>query len=109
MFKLEKTYDIDEIVRNNMHTHTFFSRCAKPEMTLRAMIAEAEKAGLQTLAVTDHSDLDDNIDTYANTVILRTQLSGIDTPVRVLIGSELSAYGIGKYSETYIKCQRSKG
>ncbi|MGN0634894.1 MAG: PHP domain-containing protein [Acutalibacteraceae bacterium] len=105
MFKLEKTYDIDEIVRNNMHTHTFFSRCARPEMTLRAMIAEAEKAGLQTLAVTDHSDLDDNIDTYANTVILRTQLSGIDTPVRVLIGSELSAYGVGKYSETEEMCR----
>lgn len=105
MFKLEKTYDIDQIVRNNMHTHTFFSRCAKPEMSLRAMVTAAEKAGLQTLAVTDHSDLNDNIDSYANSVILRTQLSQIDTPVRVLIGAELSAYGVGKYSESEEMCR----
>ena len=101
MFKLEKTYDFREILRNNMHTHTFFSRCSRPEMTLQAMIAEAEKAGLSTLAITDHSDLNDGIDTYANTLILKEQLRQIETPVRVLIGSELSAYGIGKFSEPY--------
>lgn len=105
MFLLEKTYDIDEIVRNNLHTHTFFSRCAKPEMTLRAMITAAEQAGLHTLAVTDHSDVEDNINTFMNAVLLRTLRAQIETPVRVLIGAELSAYGVGKYSETEETCQ----
>lgn len=101
MFLLERTYDPDELVRHNVHTHSVFSKCAKPEMTLEAMIRAAEEAGLRTLAVTDHSDPQDDIDTYGNFLVLKEKLAQIDTPVRVLLGAELSAYGIGKYAEPY--------
>ena len=101
MFLLERTYDPDELARHNVHTHSVFSKCAKPEMTLEAMIRAAEEVGLRTLAVTDHSDPQDDIDTYGNFLVLKEKLAQIDTPVRVLLGAELSAYGVGKYAEPY--------
>ena len=101
MFVLERSYDPAELVRHNLHTHSVFSLCAKGEMTLEAMIRRAEEAGLKTLAVTDHSDPLDEIDTYANFLTYKERLKRIDTPVRVLIGAELSAYGIGKCGEPY--------
>ncbi len=101
MFALERCYDFDELVRHNMHTHSVNSLCAKREMTLEAMVARAEADGLKTLAVTDHSDPGDDIDTYANFLAYKERLKGIDTPVRVLIGAELSACGVGKFGEPY--------
>ena len=101
MFMLERTYDPAELVRHNVHTHSVYSLCAKREMTLEAMIRRAEADGLKTLAVTDHSDPGDDIDTYANFLAYKERLKTIDTPVRVLIGAELSAYGVGKFGEPY--------
>ena len=91
MFVLERTYDPAELARHNMHTHSVFSLCAKREMTLEAMIRRAEEEGLRTLAVTDHSDPGDDIDTYANFLTYKERLRRMETPVRVLIGAELSA------------------
>ncbi len=101
MFVTEKTYDFKELVKCNMHTHTKNSLCAKPEMVLEDMISEAEKIGLEMIAITDHSDLGSDIDVLANSIKYKEILKNIDTPVKVLIGSELSAYGIGKYAESY--------
>lgn len=101
MFVLERTYDFNELARHNLHTHSVFSKCAKPEMTLEAMILQAERLGLKTLGVTDHSDPGDDIDTYRNFLLLKARLKEINTPVRVLLGAELSVYGIGKYAEPY--------
>ena len=101
MFVLERTYDPAELARHNMHTHSVFSLCAKREMTLEAMIRRAEEEGLRTLAVTDHSDPGDEIDTYANFLTYKERLRRIETPVRVLIGAELSAWGVGKFGEPY--------
>ncbi len=99
MFIFEKTYDIDELVRYNLHTHTNNSLCAKPEMVLSNMIKEAEKCGLKVLAVTDHCDPGSDIDVFSNTAELRRSLSEIKNDVKVLIGSELSAYGVGKFAD----------
>ena len=101
MFLTEKTYKIEELMRNNMHTHSVYSKCSKPEMTFESMIRAAEEYGLETLAITDHSDPGDDIDSYANFLRLKEKLKEIETPVRVLIGAELSAYGVGKYAEEY--------
>lgn len=101
MFVLEKTYDPKELCRNNMHTHSVFSKCSKPEMTFEAMIRAAEDFGLSALAVTDHSDPGDDIDSFGNFLLLKERLKTVDTPVRVLVGAELSVYGIGKYAEKY--------
>lgn len=101
MFVLERMYDPKELVRHNMHTHSTLSNCAKREMTLEAMILTAEQSGLKTLAVTDHSDPGDNIDTFAGFLKYKKQLQSISTDVRVLIGAELSAYGVGLFAEPY--------
>ena len=99
MFLLERTYDFKELVRHNVHTHSVFSKCAKPEMIPEDMVREAERIGLKTIAVTDHSDPGDDIDTFAVYQELKRRMNAMQTSVRVLIGAELSAYGIGKYAE----------
>ena len=99
MFALERTYDPAELARHNMHTHSVASLCAKREMTLEAMIRRAEEGGLKTLAVTDHSDPGDDVDTYAVFLRYKERLRSVDTPVRVLIGAELSACGVGRFGE----------
>lgn len=95
MFFHEKTYDIDELVKHNMHIHTTFSGCAKSEMTVEKIIRKAENAGLEMIALTDH-DNPDNINVVAD---FRKQiLSQIgETKLRVLVGAELSCTGIGKF------------
>lgn len=101
MFLTEKTYDIDELCRNNMHTHSVFSKCSKPEMVFEDMVRAAEKFGLETLAITDHSDLRDEINSVGNYRKLKKRLAKMDTDVRVIIGAEMSAYGVGKFAEPY--------
>ena len=101
MIPFEKTYDIKELARHNLHIHTTNSGCAKPEMILRDIIKEAERCSLKTIALTDHSNLgdEDRIVRIGN-ARLHKELKEIETDVKVLIGSEVSVYGFGKYSET---------
>ena len=101
MFRLEKTYDIRELVRSNTHLHTTCSTFAKPEMTLEAVIAEAERCRMHTVATTDHSDLHDGINTIGNARKLMRLRDKLNPKVRVLIGAELSCYGVGKFAEPY--------
>lgn len=106
MFLHEKTYDIDELASHNLHIHTRFSRCAKPEMIARDIIKTAETAGLEMIAMTDH-----NYITKQNAVaqqrydILR-EIADVETNIKVYIGAELSAYGIGKFADD-IACDNS--
>ena len=99
MFILERTYDLKELVRHNVHTHSVFSKCAKPEMIPEDMVREAQRIGLKTLVITDHSDPGDDIDTFAVFKELKQRMEAVSSSVRVLIGAELSAYGIGKFAE----------
>lgn len=101
MFLTEKTYDIDELCRNNMHTHSVFSKCSKSEMIFEDMIKAAEDFGLDTLAITDHSDLYDEINSVGNYRRLKKRLEKTDTNVHVVIGAEMSAYGVGRFAEPY--------
>ena len=43
-------FDLDELARDNLHIHTSFSRCAKPEMTVENIFAEAARIGYRTIA-----------------------------------------------------------
>lgn len=70
-------------------------------MVFEDMINAAERFGLHTLALTDHSDLYDEINSVANYRKLKKRLEKIDTPVHVIVGAEMSAYGIGKFAEPY--------
>ena len=95
MFFHEKTYDVDELVKHNMHIHTTFSGCAKPEMTVENIIRTAEEAGLEMIALTDHDD-PKNINIVApRRKILLDQIG--ETHLKVLVGAELSCTGIGKF------------
>lgn len=97
MYFHEKTYDIDILAKQNLHIHSAFSRCANPEMEFDAIIKAAEKAGLETIAITDHV-LIENDDFRRNIADLKTKAAEADTKIKVLVGAELSAYGINKFT-----------
>ena len=106
MFFHEKTYDIDELVKHNLHLHTRFSGCAKPEMIAADIVKKAEECGLEMIALTDHNyPQKKNAVAQQRYEILR-ELEGIETPVKGLVGAELSAYGVGKFADD-ISCDNS--
>jgi len=41
---------------HNMQIHSTLSQCASDEMTMERIISEAEKAGLETIGISDHID-----------------------------------------------------
>ncbi len=106
MFLHEKTYDIDELARHNLHIHTRFSGCAKPEMTARDIIKTAEAAGLEMIAMTDHNYIDRRNAVAQQRYDILREIADIETNVKVYIGAELSAYGIGKFADD-IACDNS--
>lgn len=106
MFFHEKTYNIDELVRWNLHIHTCFSRCAKPEMKARDIVKAADKAGLEIIALTDHNYINKRNAVAQQRYDLIRELNGFEKKVKVLIGAELSAYGIGKFADD-IACDSS--
>ena len=68
-------------------------------MVLADIIKTAEKAGLDTIAITDHIYKEDQYEGFRQNIKeLREQLAGIDTNVKVYIGAELSAYAVDNYS-----------
>ncbi len=95
----EPCYDLDELTNYNLHVHSFFSSCAKREMSPAEVIAEAERCNIKVLAFTDHmADEDRNI-LWQNSEI-KTEVQKTGTQIRVLYGAELSGCGIGKYTDT---------
>lgn len=96
MFFHEKTYDIDELVKCNMHIHTAFSRCAKPEMKVRDIVKTAEEAGLTMIALTDHDYPDEKNFVSEQRKYILSELG--ETKIKVLAGAELSCVGIGKFN-----------
>lgn len=99
MFFHEKTYDIDELARWNLHLHTNFSRCAKPEMKAKDIVKAADKAGLEMIALTDHNYPHKKNQLAPQKIELEKQLEKVEHKVKVLIGAELSSYGIGKFAD----------
>ena len=101
MYMHEVTYDLNELFRMNYHIHTTLSRCGRQEMTLAAIIKEAERAGLSEIAITDHIHPGETAKVFRNDKILRAQLKNIPHTVKVYLGTELSAYGKNKYTLQY--------
>lgn len=92
-------YDLAELARSNWHVHTSWSPCARGEMTLPAIVAAAEAAGLRRVALTDHyhrieQDLAGRLDELA------AEAAEIDSPVELVIGAELSATGPGRFVDS---------
>ena len=100
MYFHDATYDLNILCRQNLHIHTTFSGCAKPEMTLNDSVRTAEISGLGMIAVTDHvSPFEEDEEKFRNSLkALRELAKTIDSPVKLLIGAELSAYGTNNFS-----------
>jgi len=95
----EPCYDLGELAGANWHVHGFYSGCE--EMTLPNLVADAEAAGLHTLAVTDHHGVaaePEDIDGFVSA--LREEFKGIETNVRFLFGGELSSIAPGVFIDS---------
>ncbi|MDD5599377.1 MAG: PHP domain-containing protein, partial [Victivallaceae bacterium] len=91
-------HDLPSLEAANWHIHPRFSPCADADMTIDNIIAFAEAAKLKTIALTDHLHRPDcNI--IDNIINIKENLAGRKTKINVIVGAELSAYGIGKYSD----------
>ena len=97
----EPVYDLSELARYNLHVHTVFSRCAKPEMLLKDIVATAEAAGVEVIALTDHYNFHDYDECYlAQIRLLKRQAAELSPKLRILFSGELSNYGVGKQLES---------
>jgi len=100
MLPLEACYDLDCLARKNLHIHTCFSSCAKPEMNTLDIIARARTCGLEEIALTDHYNGDIDADRFlARVDYLRRSVHKTQGTLKVLIGSELSCFAPGKTLE----------
>ena len=87
---------LPELVKSNYHIHTNFSICAAKNMTVPYIISQSKKAGLEKIAIVDH-DHDNWDDLLGKINYLKDEVQEIDPNIDVIIGAELSAYGVDKY------------
>lgn len=100
MYLHEPIYDLELLAEQNLHLHTVFSGCAKPEMTIENILDTVRETDLKTIALTDH--FNDNItseDYLEHIRFLRAAIAKEALDFKVLIGAELSAYAPGKSLE----------
>lgn len=92
-------YDISSLVRFNCHVHTNFSTCANVEMTVPNILASAKDSGLEGVAfVNHHHSRKHNI--LSDNAQLKNEIEACQTKLKVFVGAELSAFGIGKYCDS---------
>lgn len=100
MLSLQACYDLDCLARKNLHIHTCFSSCGKPEMNTADIIARAYACGLEEIALTDHYNDDIDPDRFLVRIdYLRRTVPKTQGSLKVLIGSELSCYAPGETLE----------
>ena len=93
-------YDLRELSRRNLHIHTCYSRCGKADMLVSRVVAEADRAGLEMIAFTDHFNyFDFDGVCLAQCAAQRLMAEKIPHKVKILYGAELSNYDIGKQLE----------
>ena len=95
----EKRYDLRGLARSNLHVHTQNSLCAKEGMTMENILEEADRCGLDAIAITDHHNSAD-FPVLQNNADLKARADRQGARVRVLYGAELSAYGVGLYLDS---------
>ncbi len=96
----EPIYDLRELAKCNLHVHTSFSGCAHPDALPQDIVREADRLGLDTIALTDHfNDLGHDERMLAQIDELKRAVDAIPHNVRVLYGFELSGYGVGRWLE----------
>lgn len=92
-------YDLFTLVRFNWHVHTNLSPCANVEMTVPIILASAKDSGLEGVAFVDHHH-NRKHDILSDLAQLKNEIDACQTKLKVFVGAELSAFGIGKYSDS---------
>jgi len=87
---------LPELVKSNYHIHTNFSICAAKDMTVPYIISQSKKAGLEKIGLVDH-DHDNCENLLVKINYLNDEVQEINPDIDVVVGAELSAYGIDKY------------
>ena len=88
---------LHDMAFENWHIHSSLSRCANPEMTPENIITMAEQTKLTRIAIVDHHHPGERRSGKIGTV--RSGLAEKETPVKVTVGAELSAFGPGDYAD----------
>jgi len=89
---------IDEFFEQcDFHVHTHYSKCARREMTIAAIVRAAGERGITRLGLSDH------IDPYVDSAILSLaakELAAVESSVDVMIGCEGEILGVGCHCVT---------
>lgn len=89
---------LHDMAFENWHIHSSLSRCANPEMTPENIITMSEQAKLTRIAIVDHHHPGEE-GVLEKTGTVRSGLAERETPVKVTVGAELSAFGPGDYAD----------
>lgn len=95
----EPIYDLRLLARRNWHIHTNFSTCAAYEMSVANVLAHAEYADLDLVALVDHHHARSH-NILRDIRRIRKEIKAFNPVIEVLVGAELSAFGVGKYSDS---------
>lgn len=71
------------------HIHTRYIKYAHETMTILAIVAEAERLGLTSIAITDHLNAPQYLDEHRN---IKRDLDEIDSELEIIFGAEVNAY-----------------
>ena len=94
-------YDLAELVRYNLHVHTFCSRCGRADMHMPLILAEADRAGLEMIAICDHSHYAELSEVAVAQARMHKRIADkIPHKVKVLYGAELSHPNLGVFYDT---------
>jgi len=82
-----------ECPRCDYHIHTKYLGCANGTMEVAAVVAECEKLGVTSLAITDHLNSPDRLADHAP---ILDDIRALETDVEVFFGAELNFTGAGE-------------
>ncbi len=91
-------YLLSEFLRENNHIHTRYSQCAGQQMSVPQIISRAMHVGLRKIALVDHDH--DNVNEFLSQqerLAKEVESCKLSKNLEVIVGAELSAYGVGKY------------
>lgn len=94
-------YDLSILSQFNWHIHTNLSACAVVNMTVGNIITCAEDSNLEGIAFVDHHYPGKGERAILDELgELKEKFDACETKVKVVVGAELSAFGIGKYADS---------
>jgi len=76
-----------DVPRYDFHIHTNYLGCAKPEMTVPAILAECERLGVEEIGITDHLNRPDQLHLHAK---ILGDLRAARSDLKIYFGVELN-------------------